>query len=157
MSNLQNGEIAPDFSAPAWDPSNQTEIDWKLSAQKGKPVVLLFYPGDFTPVCTMEMCDFRDNLARFQNLKAVIAGISTDDIDKHKKFAEKYQLKFPLISDFDKKIGDLFSVKGPFLGTSHRRAIFIISSDGRLAWHKIEPSAIFRTEAGKIAEVLESL
>ncbi len=156
MANLAIGKPAPDFSLPAWQKNAQPQqFQFSLSACRGQKVVLAFYPADFTGVCTKEMCDFSDNLSSLKNLNALVVGISTDSIDKHKKFAEQYDLNFPLLADTDKKAGELYGVKVPLL--PHRRAIFIIDEQGNLAWQKVELTALFRTEAKEIEKVIREL
>jgi len=100
------GEPAPDFSLAASD--GQT---YSLSQFRGKKhVVLVFYPGDDTPVCTAQLCDYRDGWEDFQQLDAVILGISTNDMTAHKKFAEKFSFPFPLLEDRSpsRGLGDVY-------------------------------------------------
>lgn len=96
---LSIGDKAPDFTGVDQD-SNPIS----LSQFKGKKVVLYFYPKDNTPGCTAEACDLRDNYERFLSEGYVIIGVSADSVASHKKFAEKQNLPFPLISDTDRKI-----------------------------------------------------
>lgn len=152
--SISTGDAAPDFEAKAWDQASASEKTLRLSDFQGSKVVLLFYPGDFTPVCTAEMCDFQDNIGAFKDIGVQVVGISTDSLAKHKKFAEKYNLDFPLIADEDKKIGKLYGVQGP-LGGSHRRAVFLIDENGKIQWHKTEATALFRTSAKKILEIVQ--
>lgn len=155
---MKLNEPAPDFTGPAIDISRDTpEFTFKLSDFQGRPVVLAFYPGDFTPVCTKEMCDFSDNLSSFNELNATVAGISTDSIDKHREFAQKYKLNFPLVADTESETGRLYNVQGPLFSKAHRRAIFVIDAEGRLIWQKVEVTALFRTAAKEIAEVIRQL
>src|SRR4051794_4022221 len=74
-------------------------IDWTLSDHRGKTVVLLFYPGDNTPVCTAQLCSVRDNWSEYEETGAEVVGISTDTVDSHKGFAEKHKLPLRLLSD----------------------------------------------------------
>lgn len=100
---LTEGDIAPDFSLP----SSKGEMV-KLSSLKGKNVVLYFYPKDDTSGCTKEACTFRDNLPKFENLDAVILGVSKDSLDSHQKFIKKYGLNFTLLSDEGLKAHELY-------------------------------------------------
>ena len=93
------GDKAPDFSL-----RNDSDEAVKLSAYKGKKVVLYFYPKDDTPGCTAEACSFRDGISEIQKRGALVFGVSTDSVGSHKKFREKYHLNFPLLSDADKKV-----------------------------------------------------
>ena len=109
---LQVGQLAPDFTLPA---SNGEMVS--LSDFRGKHVVLYFYPKDMTPGCTTEACDFRDRYEKFAESNTVILGVSTDSIERHKKFIEKYQLPFLLLSDEEHKVAEMYGVcklKKPF-------------------------------------------
>ena len=103
---LKEGDPAPDFSLPA---SNDQKIS--LKEYKGKKrVVLYFYPKDDTPGCTKEACDFRDTIGEFAAQDAVILGVSLDDEASHKKFIQKYNLPFTLLSDVDNKVSRAYGV-----------------------------------------------
>ena len=99
MEQLKIGDKAPLFNGI--DQNNQPI---SLEAYKGKKVVLYFYPKDNTPGCTAEACDLRDNYERFLNDGYIVIGVSADSVTSHKKFADKYELPFPLISDPDRNI-----------------------------------------------------
>lgn len=99
MEQLKIGDKAPLFNGI--DQNNQPV---SLEAYKGKKVVLYFYPKDNTPGCTAEACDLRDNYERFLNEGYIVIGVSADSITSHKKFADKYELPFPLISDPERNI-----------------------------------------------------
>ncbi len=152
-------EKAPDFEADAfWRGREEGETyRFRLQNLRGKKVVLAFYPGDFTLVCTKEMCEFQENLNSLSGLNAQVVGISVDSLEKHKKFAEKYDLDFPLIADTKQKVGQLYGVRGPLLGRSHRRALFVLDESGSIRWKHVEMSALFRTEVEVVAAILDSL
>jgi peroxiredoxin Q/BCP len=118
------GDIAPDFELP-----NQRGEIIKLTNFRGKYVVLYFYPKDFTSGCTLEAQSIRDVYNELKNLDVVILGISADSIESHKKFAEKYNLPFNLLSDTGKKVINLYGVKG-LIGA--RRVTFIIDKNGKI-------------------------
>jgi thioredoxin-dependent peroxiredoxin len=105
MAQLKVGQKAPHFSLPAGD---GTTID--LDELKGKTVVLYFYPKDNTSGCTKEACSFQENVKTFTRKGAVIIGVSADSVKSHKKFAQKYHLAFPLVSDAEKKLVKLYGV-----------------------------------------------
>ena len=107
MKTLKVGDKAPDFSLPSDLGNNLT-----LSEFSGKKVVLYFYPKDDTPGCTKQACGFRDLLGHFDKKKTVVLGISRDDLSSHKKFRKKYSLNFPLLSDEDKSVHELFGAWG---------------------------------------------
>lgn len=133
------GEKVQDFALPA---SNGETI--KLSDYRGKHVVLYFYPKDMTPGCTTQACDFRDFSKEFEELDAVILGISPDPISRHEKFIEKHGLPFLLLSDENHEVAEQFGVwklKKNFGReyTGIERSTFIIDKDGVLVkeWRKV--------------------
>lgn len=99
MPTLKVGDAAPDFKLPSGDGSIHS-----LSDFRGKKVILYFYPKDDTPGCTKEACAFRDSRSLLTKKGAVVIGVSVDSLDSHKKFAEKYNLPFMLLSDEGKKV-----------------------------------------------------
>jgi peroxiredoxin Q/BCP len=104
---IREGDIAPDFTLAADDGSTV-----KLSALRGKTVVLYFYPKDDTPGCTTEACNFRDNLSMLTSRGAVVLGVSPQDIKSHVKFKEKYSLTFPLLADTDHAVAEAYGTWG---------------------------------------------
>jgi thioredoxin-dependent peroxiredoxin len=121
--------------APSFEGVDQNGNHFSLEKLKGSKVVLYFYPKDDTPGCTAEACDLRDNYDRFLSLGYKVIGVSPDQEKSHKKFAEKFNLPFPLIPDPDRKIIEAFGVWGPkkFLGKNYEgvlRTTFIIAEDG---------------------------
>ncbi|RYD79776.1 MAG: thioredoxin-dependent thiol peroxidase [Sphingobacteriales bacterium] len=132
MSALNIGEFAPDFTA-----KNQRGADISLRDFKGKKVILYFYPKDDTPGCTAESCNLRDNYDTFLKQGYEVIGVSNDDVDSHKKFAEKYDLPYNLIADTDKSIVEKYGVYGEknTFGKKHmgiNRTTFIINGDGMI-------------------------
>jgi Peroxiredoxin len=119
---LKIGTKAPEFESIA---DNGEKI--KLSQFKGKYVVLYFYPKDDSPGCTVEACSFRDNWDELKKYDAVVIGVSSNSIDSHKKFKEKYSLPFILVSDPDKKIRELYDAKGLILPS---RITYVIDKEG---------------------------
>src|SRR4051794_41676615 len=94
------GELAPDFTLPGTSPESG-EQKFTLSAERGHPVVLAFYPGDETPVCTKQLCSYQSDLALLEGLNATLWGISSQDIDSHRSFQAHRGLTFPLLADTD--------------------------------------------------------
>lgn len=138
---LQPGDPAPAFAA-----SDQSGNVISLAALKGKVIVLYFYPKDDTPGCTREACAFRDEFAAFHRRGAVVLGVSTDPVKAHKKFAEKFNLPFPLLADEKKEIVNAYGVWGEktFMGRKYmgtNRVTFLIGPDGRIRqiWPKVKP------------------
>ena len=103
MAKLEAGATAPAFTLP-----DQDGKPVKLSDFKGQRVIVYFYPADDTPGCTKEACQFNDNLKTFEKAGVAVLGISPDKAEKHVKFRTKYKLKFPLLTDADKKVMDKY-------------------------------------------------
>jgi len=108
---LQEGDKVPNFCLKGIDENGQEREFCFEEFSKGK-VILYFYPKDNTPGCTTEACDFRDNLNLLKNYGITVIGISPDSVESHKKFKEKYQLNFILLSDPDKKVAEMFGAYG---------------------------------------------
>lgn len=130
---LAEGKPAPDFSLP--DENGKIH---KLSDYRGKTVVLYFYPADDTPGCTAEACDLRDDYHKYQQMGAVILGVSPDDEASHVAFKKKYKLPFALLADKGHKICDLYGVwaKKSMFGKKYYgvvRSTFIINAEGKIA------------------------
>ena len=105
MAQLKPGMNAPDFDLPTGDGKNLS-----LKSLKGQKVVLYFYPRDNTSGCTKEACSFRDDVRKFQKKNTVIVGVSADSVQSHRKFAEKFDLPFPLLSDEGKDVIQKYGV-----------------------------------------------
>jgi peroxiredoxin Q/BCP len=118
----QVGEQAPDFELPG------TDGPFKLSEHRGERVVLLFYPGDNTMVCTKQFCSYRDRAEDFAALNATVLGISSQDLASHEGFIAKHGLNVPLLSDVDRQVAKAYSAFSPRLGI--KRAVIVIDEDG---------------------------
>ncbi len=136
---LEIGQQAPDFCA-----KNQDDIEICSRDLKGKWIVLYFYPKDLTPGCTTQACDFTEAEPQFDDLDAIILGVSPDDTAKHRKFIEKKELSITLLSDESKKICEDYGVwqLKKFMGKEYMgviRTTFIINPDGNIAaiWDKV--------------------
>jgi thioredoxin-dependent peroxiredoxin len=116
------GEQAPDFELPG------TDGPFRLSDHRGERVVLLFYPGDNTMVCTKQFCSYRDRGGDFASLDATVLGISSQDLASHQEFVAKHQLDVPLLADVDKLVAKAYSAFSPGLGT--KRAVIVIDERG---------------------------
>lgn len=135
---MKIGENAPDFTLKDGD-----ENDWKLSEQRGKTVVLLFYPGDDTPVCTKQLCSVRDNWADYVATGATVVGISTDSAASHKTFADKYDLPLTLLADETGEVVGKYAVKS-WLPNRSARAVVVIDKTGAVSYYKTESVSLFR-------------
>jgi len=135
--SLDVGQPAPEFELP--DQQGQLH---SLEDYRDQWVVLYFYPKDDTPGCTTEACEFRDNIFAYRELNAQILGVSLDDVDSHRKFAEEYSLPFPLLADTEGAAADAYGVKTKMMGwTVAKRQTFLIDPDGNIAVHyeKVDP------------------
>lgn len=134
------GEIAPDFTLP----STQGEITLSKRLADGA-VLLVFYPGDDTPVCTKQLCDYRDNLAVFAGLGVQVVALNPQSIASHEKFAKKHDLPFPVAADEGGKVCKRYGAAGLFGMT--KRALVLVGRDGRVAWRKTDFPIFFESAA----------
>jgi len=118
----RSGEQAPDFELPG------TDGPFKLSDHRGERVVLLFYPGDNTAVCTKQMCSYRDHPDEFAALNATVVGISAQDVASHEGFIAKNSLTLPLLADVGGNVAKLYGAWGGPLKT--KRAVIVVDEDG---------------------------
>ncbi len=132
------GAPAPDFTLKDGDGR-----DWRLSEQRGKVVVLLFYPGDETPVCTKQLCSVRDRWEDYAATGAEVVGISTDSADSHRRFAEHHALPLRLLSDPGGRVSRLYGASSWLPGRA-ARAVVVIDAGGRLSHRKVQPLSLFR-------------
>lgn len=152
---LTPGTLAPDFTLPT-----DTGEALTLSSLRGQPVVLYFYPKDDTSGCTKEACEFRDTLPRFDSSKAVVLGVSPDDVKAHQKFKAKYELTFPLIADTEKVACQAYDVwkEKSMYGRKYmgvERTTFVIDAEGQIAqvFHKVKPTG----HAEQVLAAIEAL
>ncbi|NJD09355.1 MAG: thioredoxin-dependent thiol peroxidase [Gemmatimonadetes bacterium] len=129
---LRAGDVAPDFTVPDQDGNQVT-----LSALRGQPVVLYFYPKDDTPGCTIQACSLRDHSGELKRRGAVVLGVSGDSVSSHRKFIAKYGLPFPLLADARHELGKAYGVWkfktmfGKQVGF-YERTTFVIDAEGRV-------------------------
>ena len=123
---IEVGQPAPDFTLPGIH--DGAKRDYTLSEYRGRNVVLAFYPGDFTPGCTRQMCSYRDNWDDFAKTGAVLLGISPQDVDSHERWAEKKGFHFPLLADVDKRVIAEYGVGAPLINV--RRSVFVVDAAG---------------------------
>jgi peroxiredoxin Q/BCP len=129
MAKVDAGDTAPDFELPGTGGKT-----YKLSDYRGRKLVLAFYPGDFTAVCTKQFCSYRDNSDRLDRLGADVLGISPQSVESHERFTEEKRLNVPLLADEDKSVAKAYGVlAGPMV----RRAIFVIDEEGIVRHRKV--------------------
>lgn len=145
----QIGDPAPDFELEG------TEGGFRLSEHRGRPVVLLFYPGDETPVCTKQFCSYRDRGAELSALDAVVVGISAQDVRSHQKFKEHHNLNVPLLADTERAVAQAYGVSAPVMGT--RRAVIVVDAEGKIAHRKVHVLGLSFATVDEITKVLADL
>ena len=144
------GGEAPDFTLKDGEGN-----DWKLSDHRGRTVVLLFYPGDNTPVCTAQLCSVRDHWSEYQATGAEVVGISTDTVESHSGFAEKHQLPLRLLSDPDRVVSTKYEMKSWLPGRS-ARGVIVIDKDGKIAYSKAQSLSLFRPADEDVLAAIKS-
>jgi thioredoxin-dependent peroxiredoxin len=148
------GDAAPPFTLPGTPPGGGVK-DYSLEDFAGRPVVLAFYPGDDTAVCTKQLNDYNDGFASFNELDAQVVGISPQDLSSHERFSSKYGFKFPLLADTDKLVARLYGTLGP-IGFP-RRSVFIVDGAGTIRYaHRAIAGLTFRP-ASELVAVLHRL
>jgi thioredoxin-dependent peroxiredoxin len=129
VAKLKVGDPAPEFELPGTG-----DKTYRLADYRGRKVVLAFYPGDFTTVCTKQFCSYRDQSDKLDDLGADVLGISPQSVDSHERFVEEKRLNVPLLADEDKQVARAYWVlAGPMV----RRAIFVIDEQGIVRHHKV--------------------
>lgn len=146
---MKIGSFASDFTLKDGDGD-----DWTLADHRGQTIVLLFYPGDNTPVCTRQLCSVRDHWSEYQATGAEVVGISTDTVESHDGFAEKYKLPLRLLSDPDGKVSAAFGMKSWLPGRS-ARGVVVIDKKGRIAYHKVQALSLFRPADADVLEAIK--
>ncbi|WP_330333661.1 peroxiredoxin [Streptomyces sp. NBC_00536] len=131
------GSVVGDFTLPGGELVGDAfeRRDFTLSAQRGKPVVVAFYPGDNTAVCTKQLCSYSSGFEEFAGLGATVWGISPQDVDSHEGFARRHGLRMPLLADTGREVARAFGVSAPGIGL--RRSVFLIAPDGTLHWKHV--------------------
>ncbi len=141
------GDRAPDFTLPGTGGR-----DYSLAEFLGKPVVLVFYPGDDTPVCTKQLNAYNDGLDEFAGVDAQIVGISAQDVESHEAFSGKHGFGFPLLADVDKQVAAAYGTLGP-IGFP-RRSVFIIDRDGIIRYaHRAMAGLTYRPVTELVGEL----
>ncbi len=133
----QTGQIPPDFTLPGIEISGDEAVqgEYTLSRHRGKPIVLAFYPGDNTAVCTRQLCSYTSGLENFTGFGATVWAISPQGLASHEQFARKYGLAFPLLSDEGLTVSREYGIT--LGGAGLRRSVFVIDSGGVLRWKHV--------------------
>src|SRR5919202_148478 len=130
------GDHAPDFTLPG----TPKGTSYTLSELRGHPVVLVFYPGDETPVCTTQLTSYENDIEQFADVGATLLGISPQSVDSHERFASKRGLTFPLLADPDRTAIKAYGVNGPLGHT--KRSVFVLDGDGVVRWAHVSTLGI---------------
>jgi peroxiredoxin Q/BCP len=144
------GSIAPDFELPGT--GGET---YRLSSYAGQVVVLAFYPGDFTPVCTKQFCSYRDDGDRIEQLGVQMLGISPQSVASHERFTAKHNLTVPLLADEDRSIAKLYGVLGPM--KTVRRAIFLIDGERVIRHRQVAALGLTYQDAEDLEQAVASI
>jgi glutaredoxin-dependent peroxiredoxin len=153
--SVEVGATAPDFTLP-----NQDREPVTLAAQRGKHVVLAFFPAAFTGVCTKELCTFRDTLAQLNEANATVFGISADTPFTLREFATQQRLNFPLLSDFNRTAINAYDVANPDMGGLKgiaKRAVFVVDSSGIVRHKEITANPGVEPDYARVHAVLATL
>ncbi|HUC06748.1 MAG TPA: peroxiredoxin [Solirubrobacterales bacterium] len=165
MAKVDVGDAAPDFELPGTDGKA-----FKLSEHRGRNVVLAFYPGDATTVCTAQFCSYRDNADKLDALDAEVIGISPQSVDSHERWVEEKELNVPLLADEDLAVSKSYGVTawlGPLArltelkdtpgGRYIMRAIFIVDGEGTVRYRHVSRTGARFQSVGDIERALASL
>jgi peroxiredoxin Q/BCP len=146
MGKVDVGDSAPDFELPG--SGGKT---YKLSEFRGSKVILAFYPGDFTTVCTKQFCSYRDNDERIDNLGAQVLGISAQSVDSHERFIAENSLNVPLLADEDRSVAKAYGVAaGPLV----RRSIFLVDEQGVIRYRHVALVGLGYQDVGDLEQAV---
>lgn len=147
------GKRAPDFSLADAEGASHTLSDY---CKKG-PVLVAFYPGDFTLVCTKQLCSYRDNLEKFNKYGVQVLGISHNSPAQHEKFGAKYHFPFPLLTDPSNEVAKSFGCTSAWMLNRVSRAVFIVNSKQIILYRYVEPTVLTHRSADEIVDILGDL
>lgn len=141
--------LCPGTPAPAFTLAGTGGRSYTMSQARGHVVVLVFYPGDGTPVCTRQLTSYNDEFDRLEGLGATVWALSPQDVASHERFScEQGGFKFPLLADIDKSVGQAYGIIGP-LGL-YRRSVFVVDRDGVIAWSHSGITGVTYRSVGEI-------
>ena len=153
MSKATPAEVGT--PAPNFELRDGEGQSWKLSEQRGKVVVLLFYPGDETPVCTRQMCSVRDRWEDYATTGAEVVGLSTDSVESHKKFADNHQLPLRLLSDVGGQVASIYGARSLIPGKV-ARSVFVIDPKGVIRYRDVRPLGLFRPKDDETIKAIKA-
>jgi peroxiredoxin Q/BCP len=150
MAKIRVGDEAPDFELQGT--GGQT---YRLGDYRGRGVILAFYPGDFTPVCTRQFCSYRDDGDRLEALGMPMVGISPQSVESHEEFAERHGLTVPLLSDPGKRVARSYGAVGP--GGFIRRSVFLLDGDGVVRYRHVALFGLRYQDVGDLERAVSQL
>lgn len=149
MAKLKVGDRAPEFELPGTG-----QKTYRLSDYRGRKLIIAFYPGDFTAVCTKQFCSYRDQGERLDALGAEVVGISPQSVDSHERFTEEKRLNVPLLADEDKAVARAYGV---LVGPMVRRATFIVDEEGVVRHRNVTLAGLTYDSVADLERALASL
>jgi thioredoxin-dependent peroxiredoxin len=149
MSAPNVGDRAPDFQLDG------TDGPFRLSDHRGERVVLLFYPGDGTPVCTKQFCSYAERPDEMRDLQATVIGISSQEVESHEAFQQKHSIPVPLLADPDRSVAKAYGASAPLVGT--RRAVIIVDEQGVVRYRHVHRLGLDFQTVDEIRAALEGL
>ncbi|MGH2961691.1 MAG: peroxiredoxin [Solirubrobacterales bacterium] len=150
MAKVGVGDRAPEFELPGTEGR-----EYRLSDYRGTWVILAFYPGDFTLVCTRQFCSYRDGADRLDQLGVQVLGISSQSVASHDRFAAKHELTVPLLADEECEVIGAYGVRGP--GGLVRRSIFIVDPDGVIQYRRVALLGLHYEDIDDLGKALASV
>ncbi len=147
--SVKVGDIAPDFTLTA-----DNGKPYQLSKNIKDKILLVFYPGDGTPVCTAQLCEYRDGISEFKDLGVEVVGISANDTKSHKKFKKDQNLPFPLLTDENGEVAEQYGAKGWF---GIKRAVYVLDKDRKVRYAHVEPVSVFRRSLSELTDVIKRI
>lgn len=151
--SVETGQKAPDFELPS---DSGERISLRSVLERG-PVMLVFYPGDFTPTCTQQLCSYRNAYSDFLRYGVQVVGINADDASKHESFKREHRFPFPLLSDADKSVSQAYGMVSKLLMGMVRRGNFIVGRDGTILYKYAEKAPFFHRKPEELLGLLEGL
>lgn len=153
IQNVTLGKNVPDFKLK--DQSGQVRNLYGVLP--GGPVLLAFYPGDFTRVCTQQFCNYRDTMPLFQSFGLQVVGVSPNTPEDHEKFARQYDFQFLLLSDPSQALAKQFGCTSIFMFGGISRAVFVIGKSGAALYRYVEPTVLTRRKGNEFVTIIQGL
>jgi thioredoxin-dependent peroxiredoxin len=150
MAKVREGDSAPDFKL-----EGTGSRTYRLADYRGEGLILAFYPGDFTPVCTKQFCSYRDDGDRIEALGVPMLGVSPQSVESHERFVSEHGLRVPLLSDPGKRVARSYGVVGP--GGLLRRSIFLVDAEGVVRYRQVALFGIGYQDVGDLERAVERL